>query len=122
MPPFLIKATRKSASLSEDQKFYWFYVGIYLEPLPGATVSLKDVALVEYHLEDPSINPSRRNKRVTDATDGFEYRLWLYGFIKVSADVITKSGEIVRLPTTMMSWAYTLEEETKNGREELSWD
>jgi hypothetical protein len=120
MPPFLIKARRKKVSVSDDESFYWFYVGIYLEPLPGASVALGDLALVEYHMEDPSFES--KNKRVTNPGEGFEYRLWLYGFIKVSADVITKTGDIIRLPTTKLNWAFTADEEALNGREELSWD
>lgn len=122
MPPFFIKSTRKKASLSDDKTFYWFYVSIHLESVPGASIGLSDVALVEYHMEDPTFDKSNRNKRVTNPTEGFEYRLWLYGFIKVSADIITKSGELIKLPSTKLIWAFTAEEEHLNGREELSWD
>ena len=121
MPPFLIKAKRIKVSLDKDESFYWFYVGIYLEPLPGALIALREIALVEYHMEDSSFEPANRNKRVSDPTDGFEYRLWLYGFIKASADIITKKGELVKLPSTKLTWAFTPQEERLNGRDELSW-
>jgi hypothetical protein len=120
--PFLIKATRIKASLDDDKTFYWFYVGIHLEDLPGAQVSLNDVALVEYHMEDPSFLSKDKNKRVSSPANKFEYRIWLYGFIKVSADIITKRGDLIKLPTTKLSWAFTEEEESLNGRDELSWD
>ena len=59
--------------------------------------------------------------RVGSPTNGFEYRLSLYGFIRVWADVITRTGELIQLPPTEISWAATDAEKKLNGENELSW-
>ena len=113
-----IKATRLKAEFDKDEEFYWFYVSIHLEEddLPPR---LKDIALVEYHLLDETIEDS--DKRVTRPVDGFAYRIWLYGFIKASADIITKEGEKITLPETKLEWAVTPAEMEANGKRELTW-
>jgi hypothetical protein len=65
----------------------------FIWSLGRPTVDLGDVALVKFHLEDASIDPLRKNKRVTDPANGFEYRLWLCGFIEVS--LLTSSQKVV---------------------------
>jgi hypothetical protein len=114
-----IKATRLKAEFDKDEEFYWFYVSIHLEEdeLPPR---LKEIALVEYHLLDETIDNG--DKRVTTPSDGFAYRIWLYGFIKASADIITKDGERFTLPATKLAWAVTPAEIKANGKRELSWD
>src|SRR5262245_57735797 len=116
---FYIRATRIKAELDSSKEFFWFYVSVHLGQLPGATISLSDLDLVEYHLLDSSIpNP---NVRVTSSTNGFEYRLWLYGFIRISADLITKDGQLLQLPPVEISWDATPAEKQLNGENELSW-
>ena len=114
-----IKATRLKAELSDDESFYWFYVSIHLEEAGDLPPFLKDIALVEYHLLDETIENG--DVRATNPSKGFAYRVWLYGFIKASADVITKGGEKVTIPPTRLEWAVTDAEVALNGKDELSW-
>ena len=102
-----------------DESFYWFYVRIHLEEGGDLPPLLKDIALVEYHLLDKTIENG--DVRVTNSAKGFAYRVWLYGFIKASADVITKEGEKVTVPPTRLEWEVTAAEIALNGKYELSW-
>ena len=117
---FTIKATRLKSALSDDKTFYWFYVSLHLEQNARADVSLDQIAMVEYHLLHDSF--PKKNIRITDPRNGFEYRFWLYGFIEVSAEVVLKIGDIVRLPATKLSWAVEVNEVNLNGKKELSWE
>ena len=113
-----IVATRLKAELEDDGSFYWFYVSIHLERT-SADVPFENIALVEYHLLHKSIpNP---DVRVTNAASAFEHKLWLYGFIAVSADIITKAGKLIKIPRTEITWDVTESETKLNGRSELSW-
>jgi len=116
---FRIVATRIKADLSDDKTFYWFYISLHLEQVEGASMSLSDIDIVEYQLLHSSFpNP---NVRITTRTNGFEYKLWCYGFFRASADVVTKDGEVLPLPATNLSWEVEKEEMEANGKDELSW-
>src|ERR1051325_6114949 len=116
---FQIRATRLKAQLDPSESFYWFYVSIHLEQPGGAEFSSSGLELVEYHLLDSTIpNP---NVRITNPRNGFEYCLWLYGFIRASADLITSDGVVLKLPPTELEWSAAEDEIKKNGNTELSW-
>ncbi|MDR3460305.1 MAG: hypothetical protein P4N60_22985 [Verrucomicrobiae bacterium] len=117
---FKIKATRIKAADSDDGEFFWFYISLHLEKDGVSQTAWEDIVLVEYHLLDTSFpEPNVRIRK--GPANGFEYRFWLYGFIKVSADLVTRQGEIIKLPATPISWPVTQEEIAKNGKRELSW-
>ncbi len=80
---------------------------------------LSDLALVEYHLLDDTFPDP--DVRVANPANGFEYKFWTYGFIKVSAHIVTRSGEVIPLPPTPLSWDVTPNEIKLNGKSELSW-
>ena len=114
----LITATRLKDSLSDDKSFFWFYIGIELQRTAD-DIPFSGIALVEYHLLHESFpNP---DVRVTNPANGFQYKLWTYGFFRVSADIITKDGKLLRLPATRLSGPVTPAEIKANGKRELSW-
>lgn len=113
-----ITAQKLKSSLSDDRTFYWFYIGIQLERT-ASDLSFDEIALVEYHLLHSTFpNP---DIRVANAANGFQYKIWMYGFIKVSADIITKDGRLIKVSATPLSWPVSDEEIAKNGKSELSW-
>jgi len=116
---FEIRATRIKSALEDDESFYWFYVSLHLEQKADADMSLSQLELVEYHLLDGSFPDP--DIRISNPRNGFEYRFWLYGFIRASADLVTKSGRVFRLPSTKLQWDFTADELKRNGKRELSW-
>ena len=116
---FEIKSERIKSSLDDNQKFYWFYIRLFLKQKDKARLSHEDLKVIEYHLLDKSF--PEPNIRIIDSKHQFEYKFWLYGFIKVSATVIMKTGEILTLPPTNIEWQVTKDEIDLNGTRELSW-
>jgi len=117
---FRIKVDRIKSALDDSKEFYWFYVRLHLLERNGGELDLGDVELVEYHLLDKTFR--KPHIRIKDPRNGFEYRFWLWGFIEVSADVITKSGSVYSLSPVKLEWDYTPDELERNGKAELSWD
>lgn len=118
---FRIVARRVKSALDNDGDYYWFYIAIGLEPTDHCQVQLTAIELVEYHFLHESFS-RMPNARVRNMKTGFEYRMWVYGFFRASADVVTQDGHVVRLPATKLAWDVTQAEIDKNGKEELSWD
>ena len=123
-PAFEIKLERIKTK-EENNRFYdkhqdlfFFYVRIYIDIRESSPeyYSLEDVELVKYKLHETF--PDRI--RISDERkNGFELKIWTYGFFEVETSIFLKHGKSTTIHGKV-KFDVTLEEIQKNGAEELS--